>query len=366
MLAYENAKRHKTANPKIKEFSARWAYNLAMLKHELRSKTYTPRPLKKFVLRDPKTRIISVSDFRDRVVHHALINILQPIFEPRFIYDSYASRKGKGVLSAIKRFEQFQRRITKNGTRITAQGSQSICKEREHSIICGYVLKADIYHYFESVDRKILLDIISRRVNDTDVLWLIKQILYNHDNNNSGMPLGNWTSQFFANIYLNDLDQYVKHTLKARYYIRYVDDFVVLDTSKTRLQRQEAQIQIFLATLKLRLHPNKCRITPLHRGTTFLGFRIFSHHRLVRQRNIRKMRVKLNMLLDDYERGEVDADTIMQSLQGWDAYAKHANTHHLREHLSKEVIDQLERRTAIRKITRNAAQEISLNTQIDI
>ncbi|HLC85549.1 MAG TPA: hypothetical protein VJH22_07195 [Candidatus Nanoarchaeia archaeon] len=114
-LAYEQAKKHKSLNPKVMEFSKNWRLNLCILFRELRTKRYRPQPLKTFVLRDPKTRVICVSDFRDRVVHHALINILQPIFEPRFIHDSYASRRGKGVLSAIERFDQFKRSVSQNG-----------------------------------------------------------------------------------------------------------------------------------------------------------------------------------------------------------------------------------------------------------
>jgi hypothetical protein len=155
------------------------------------------------------------------------------------------------------------------------------------------------------------------------------------------MPLGNWTSQFFANIYLNELDQYVKHTLKVKHYIRYVDDFVILNESKHDLQRYEAVIREFLLTIKLQLHPSKCSIIPLHRGVSFLGFRIYPYHKLVRARNLHKIQQKLEDLLHQYRNGAVDASRVLESLQGWSAYATHGNTYQLRMKLYRETIDNL-------------------------
>ncbi|MFH1173500.1 MAG: RNA-directed DNA polymerase [archaeon] len=207
-------------------------------------------------------------------------------------------------------------------------------------VIRGYVFKADICHYFERVDHNVLLSIIARRIQDDDVLWLVKKILDNYESKETGkgMPLGNWTSQFFANIYLNELDQYVKHDLKVKYYIRYVDDFVILHQSERTLKEYEAKIRQFLTGIKLDLHPTKCSITPLHRGTSFLGYRIFSHHKLPRKRNSYKIQNKLTDLLEGYENCLVDADHVLNSLQGWSAYAKHANSHNFREQLRRRTI----------------------------
>src|SRR3989344_9489716 len=141
-FAYQKAVLSKSGNPKVRIFSENWLLNICVLMREIRTKTYQPIPLRKFVLRDPKTRIISVSDFRDRVVHHALVNILQPIFEQRFIADSFASRKRKGTLAALRRFDYFKRKVSRNNTRNC------------------FILKADIRHYFETVDHEILLRII--------------------------------------------------------------------------------------------------------------------------------------------------------------------------------------------------------------
>jgi retron-type reverse transcriptase len=330
--AYVKARRHKSRNPRVIEFEKHWQLHLATLAREIRTRTYKPKPLRKFILRDPKTRMICVSDFRDRVVHHALINILQPIFEPRFIHDSYASRVGKGTLPSLKRFDDFKRKASKNNT--------------HHA----YVLKADIRHYFETVDHDILLSIIAKRVKDTSVLWLARTILDNnpYETLGKGMPLGNWTSQFFANVYLNELDQFVKHKLGVKYYIRYVDDFIILHPHKTTLQEYEQKIKTFLQDLKLELHPHKCAITSLHRGFSFLGYRCFYHHKLVRQRNQRKIHNKLKDLLALYATRVVDAATVLSSIYGWNAYAMHANTFHLRQRLMMVVEQELIWRTPAR------------------
>lgn len=333
--AYEKAKKRKTRNPSVQEFSERTSINLALLKHELKTKTYRPRPLQRFILRDPKTRVISKSHFRDRVVHHALVNILQPIFEPRFIQDSYASRKRKGTHNAIKRFDQFTRQATKNGK----QRRQA----KNKNDVTGYALKADIKHYFDTVDHDVLIAILRKRIKDEDVLWLVKIILEHHPTGTpgKGMPLGNWTSQFFANVYLNELDQYVKHKLKAKQYIRYVDDFIILHQEKRTLQTYQKRITAFLRTLKIELHPTKTKIIPLKRGIAFLGFKHFYHHKLILPRNKRKIKQKLATLMEQYKKGEITDEKIRDTLQGWNAYAEQANTHKLREELTTIIIEQI-------------------------
>ena len=245
ILAYKKARKGKTKKDYVKEFEENLAYNLKLLHDELKTQTYKPKPLETFILRDPKTRKISKSDFRDRVIHHALCNVIDSIFDKIFIYDNCANRKGKGNLFAIERFYKFKRKVSRNGkTKGWFNNNQ----------IQGYCLKADIKHYFQEVNHKIILNIIQRKIKDKKVVWLIKHLLERErcthsDNRNKkakipssfaseieieqkGMPLGNLTSQFFANIYLNELDKFVKHKLKAKYYLRYVDDFVILHPSK--------------------------------------------------------------------------------------------------------------------------------------
>ena len=170
ILAWKKARKGKTKRDYVKEFESNLAYNLKILHDELKTQTYKPKPLQTFILRDPKTRKISKSDFRDRVVHHAVVNILEPIFDRIFIYDSCANRKGKGNLFAIKRFDKFKRKVSRNG-KITGIFNDNNTE--------GYCLKADIKHYFQEVDNEILIKIIKKKVKDKKVIWLIKQILLN-------------------------------------------------------------------------------------------------------------------------------------------------------------------------------------------
>jgi RNA-directed DNA polymerase len=334
LLAHQRARKRKTQQPAIQAFEQRLALNLGLLKHQLKRCTYRPAPLKRFILRDPKTRAISKSAYRDRIVHHALVNVLQPIFEPRFIYDSYASREGYGTLAAVQRLERFTRRLTRNGRQVS--------RARNANEVVGYALKCDIKRYFDTVDHDTLLVIIERRVPDEGVLWLTRMILQNHHSRpGKGMPLGNWTSQFLANVYLNELDQYVKHELKAKYYIRYVDDFIILHRSQQQLNEWKSRIDAFLREqLCLELHPEKCRIIPLKKGVPFLGYRVFYHHKLLRQRNVRRIRERLRTLKEAASCGLVQNDYVQNVLRGWSGYAQHANTHKLICKFHKEISER--------------------------
>lgn len=309
--AYKNARKGKTKKFYVKEFEENLFYNIYLLYIQLKEQTYKPFPLKTFILRDPKTRKISKSAFRDRIVHHAVIKIIEPLFEKSFIYDSCANRIGKGNIFALKRFDLFKRRITNN------LQTKAFC------------LKADIKHYFKEVDREILLSIIKKKINCDKTLNLINLILNNFDGE-KGMPLGNLTSQFFANVYLNELDYFIKHKLKAKYYIRYVDDFVILHNSKLQLKIWKVYIGDFLKTqLKLELHPEKSKIINLSNGVDFVGFRIFYNYKLLRKRNFRKILHKLK----EFKQGEITFDKFKENFNGWYAYAKWANNYNLTKRL---------------------------------
>jgi RNA-directed DNA polymerase len=245
LLAYKKAKKGKSKKKSVLEFERNLEYELQNLRQELSSKTYEPKPLKRFVVRDPKTRIIHASTFRDRIVHHLIVGAISPIFEKIFIFDSYASRIGKGTHSAIKRFDHFKRKVSRNG--------KLVKNSKNSNSVEGYVFKADIKHYFDTVDHEILIKIIKEKIKDEELIWLIGKILKNFDSpvKGAGMPLGNYTSQFFANVYLNKLDYLAKHELKAKYYLRYVDDFVILHRSKKRLEHFKKKITHYLRELKL-------------------------------------------------------------------------------------------------------------------
>jgi len=325
-FAWRKARKEKTSHDDIIEFENNLEKNLLALYYELKNKTYKPKPLTNFVLRDPKTRLISKSDFRDRVVHHTLLLVIGNIFQKQFIYDSCANQISKGTLFALKRFDYFKRKVTNNFKQP------------------AFCLKADVKHYFQEVSHEILISILSRRIKDEEILWLIKQILSNNvirsggrtHFDKKGMPLGNYTSQFFANVYLNEFDHFVKNTLKVKYYIRYVDDFVILHTSKKQLEVWKSEIDRFLREkLKLELHPQKSRIISLSRGVDFVGFRNFCNFRLLRKRNIRSMEKKVEL----YKKEMIDFSTLFESYQGWQAYARWGDTHKLRNKIKREIIN---------------------------
>nr|AQS29636.1 hypothetical protein [uncultured archaeon] len=204
----------------------------------------------------------------------------------------------------------------------------------------AFCLKADIKHYFPNVNNEILLNILNRRISDEKVIWLIKQILANSPNNLSnkqaktGMPLGNLTSQFFANVYLNELDYFVKYELKIKYYLRYVDDFVILHKSREQLEIWKQQIDRFLnEKLKLELHSQKSKIISLERGIDFVGFRDYWNHKLLRKRSIRRMLFTINK----YKYREINSEKLLESFQGWQAYAKWADSYNLRIKLKEQL-----------------------------
>jgi retron-type reverse transcriptase len=316
VLAWKKARKHKTRKDYVIEFESNLRDNLLQLHKELKEQTYKPEQLKTFILRDPKTRKISKSAFRDRVVHRAIHQVIEPIFDKKFINSCCANRIGKGNLYALVLFDKYKRKITKNNTRT------------------AFCLKADIKHYFFEVNHKILLNILKRKIKDEKTINLINKILKNYWDKEKGMPLGNLTSQFFANVYLNELDQFVKHKLRTKYYIRYVDDFVILHNSKEQLETWKKEIDEFLQqNLKIELHPEKSRIIPLSKGIDFVGFRNFYYHRLLRKRNVKKMLIKI----EQFKKKELSFDKLLESFQGWQAYSKWANSYKLRESVLKQV-----------------------------
>ncbi len=330
-LAYKKARKGKRNKKSVQDFEFDLERNLLQLKHELETGTYKPRPLKQFVIRDPKTRLISASDFRDRVVYHALCNIIQPIFEKTFIYDSHANQIKKGSSKAVERFDVFKKKVTDNGRLVN--------KPLDNNMVVGYVLKADIKHFFDTVDHQVLMACIKRKIKDEKIIDLIQKILNNHrTETGKGMPIGNLTSQFFANLYLNELDYFVKHKMKVKFYIRYVDDFVLFDKSKEKLEKIKIQINEFLSIISLELHPEKSQIYPLHKGVKFLGFRIFYHYKILNKRNIRKMEYRLEQFEQKYMEGKMSAEEIQRSLVSWLGYAEQADTYNLSQKMLRVPI----------------------------
>lgn len=329
--AADQAQRGKRFQENVAVFNLNREREIFRLKEELLSQTYYPGSYHEFFIYEPKKRLISAAPYRDRVVHHALCNIIEPIFEKTFIFDSYACRVGKGVHKAVDRFTKF-------------------CRNSQ------YVLKADISKYFPSIDHEILKSLIRRKIRDPKTLWLIDLIidssnpqepvhayfpddeLFTPFERRHGIPIGNLTSQFFSNIYLNSMDHFIKEQLHCRYYIRYCDDFVILANSKSFLHEAKSKISEFLVSLRLKLHPVKCQIFPVKDGTDFLGYRVFPTHRLVRKGSVTRFRRRMRHFQKSYANGRIPIIHIRQSIQSWLGYISHADSYGLSKKLLKEAI----------------------------
>ncbi len=253
--------------------------NILDLRHSLQIKTYTHGGYEAFNISDPKPRNIHKASVRDRLLHHAVYRALYPYFDKRFIHDSYSCRLNKGTHKAIERFRSFGYKVSKNNTKTC------------------WMLKCDIKKFFASIDHQILLNILTKHIDDTDTLWLLKQVISSFEiKEGKGLPLGNLTSQLLVNIYMNEFDQFVKRKLKVKYYIRYADDFVIFSRDKNELNRNLSYIVSYLETeLKLKLHPDKVFIKTLASGLDFLGWVHFPHHRILRTATKRRMLKKLKV-----------------------------------------------------------------------
>lgn len=324
--AYKKARKGKSKKSYVKVFEKNLEANLISLHLDLKFNRYYPVKLRRFIVRDPKTRVIHSSIFRDRIVHHAIINILNPIYEKIFIYDSFASRKGKGSQNAVKRLVSFMKVVSKN---------KLVKNSINNNQVVGYCLKCDIKKYFASMNHEKLINILRKKIKDDNFIELIKRILNNFENKEKGVPLGNYTSQFFGNVYLNLLDYFIKHRLKARYYIRYVDDFIILERNKNILKKYQIKIIKYLNNLKLELHPEKCKIKPLKNGVIFLGYRVFYHYKLLTRRNINYFKKRLKNNLELFNDGMITKEQLESSIQGWLGYAKFANSFNLRKKIVK-------------------------------
>ena len=331
--AYRDCRRRKTRTYYHMQFANNLEENLFSLQRQLKNRTYKPGQSIAFIVQKPKIREIFAADFRDRVVHHLLYNYLAPIFERVFIYDSWACREGKGTHGAMFRLRDFEVRLARE-RRVSAGGRY---------------LKMDIKSFFTSIDKQILYDLVVRKVKNEEILWLSKTIIFHdcaHDvppkiqsqqslfdklpgdkslftaNAGKGLPIGNLTSQFFANVYLNELDQFVKHQLKAKYYVRYVDDFIILDNDRELLELYKSAITGFVdKRLGLRVHPDKVYIRPVSSGADFVGYVVRPDYVLVRRRVVGDWRRAMELTTDDKLR--------QQTLASYTAHAMWANSYGL-------------------------------------
>ncbi|MEM6402362.1 MAG: RNA-directed DNA polymerase [Cyanobacteria bacterium P01_D01_bin.116] len=326
LLSARKAQKGKRFRYNVLDFNYHLESELIKLQKELTNKTYQPGNYRTFRLTNPKSRLISAAPYRDRVVHHALCNVIAPIFEKTFIYHSYANRVGFGTHRALKKFTHFARNSR-------------------------YLLQCDIKKYFPSIDHIILKQLIRRKIKCRDTLWLIDAIIDNSNeqeavveyfpgddlltpvNRRRGLPIGNLTSQFFANIYLNSFDHFVKEQLKVRKYVRYVDDFALFDDDWQILANARLAIEEYLAQLRLQIHPIKSQLFETKIGASFLGFRIFPNRIRVRNNNLHRGRRRLRKLQSDYNCGILSRKKLNQSIQSWFAHLEHGDTWQLKQQI---------------------------------
>lgn len=331
--AYLNARKNKRYRGDVLEFTAHLEENLIQLQNEMIYKTYRVGRYREFYVYEPKKRLIMALQFRDRVIQWAIYRHLNPWFDKQFIYDSYGCREGKGTHRAADRLQYWVRQVNRK-------------KERY------YYLKLDISKYFYRVDHKALIDILRRKIEDEDLLELLDRII-NCEHTafglpafmdpadcpkedrllDTGMPIGNLSSQLFANIYLNELDQYVKQELRIHYYIRYMDDIIILHQDKQYLHEVKDEIETFIMD-KLRLNLNKkTAIRPISQGIEFVGYRIFPTHRKLKKASAKKMKARLKYVRAAFERGEIDAESLRATEASYIGVLKHFNSHGLRKAL---------------------------------
>lgn len=297
--------------------------NIIEIQNELIWDMYMPMPYRHFYVFEPKRRLISAPNFRDRVVHRAIYNIIEPMFDRQYIYDSYACRSGKGTHKGADRVQGFIRHVER------ASGK-------------AYALKADIKHYFSSINHSILKGIIDSKIRCERTKNLLFKVVDSSpcDINGVGMPLGNLTSQLFANVYLHEIDVHIKHKLKAKFYVRYMDDMCIIHHDKNQLHEWRGDIERFLSS-KLSLSTNnKTQVFPISksngRALDFLGFRIYSHHRLLRKGSVKKIRTKLKRYRKLFKAGEIGICDFDSNVQSWIGHASHANTNGLMKDLFSE------------------------------
>lgn len=331
LLAAKKAQRCKRYRGDVLLFNFDLERNLAHIQEDLEKKIYQPGAYKTFVIHEPKRRLISAAPYRDRVVHHALCNVIEPLFNRSFIYSCYANRQGKGTHKALDHFV-------------------ALCKRYR------FCLHADVEKYFPSIDHAILKEKIARKVKCKDTLWLINIIL---DNSNEqepigqyfdgddlltpcfrrhGLPIGNLTSQLWANVFLNGVDHAMAGEFGGRRYLRYVDDIAIFSDDRQELETARDFLSQSLKNLRLRLHPVKTAITETCHGVNMLGFRIFPNHIRLRQDNLKRARKRMRAFQTAYQRGLIDWPRVKNSLQSWNAHAAYGDTWRLREKVFSSLV----------------------------
>ena len=314
MEAHIKSRKGKGYRKEIINFNLKQEEYIIYLLENLKEKTYKHGGYQVFYIKEPKVRKIEKSRYIDRVVHRWLVdNFLEPAFVPQFLNTSYACLKNKGMHKAC----------------LDLQKAMKHCMRIWNKY---YVLKMDIAKYFDNIDKEILLNIIKRKIKDKDIMWLINKIIYTQKRE-KGLEIGNYTSQIFSNIYLNEVDRYIKQRLKVKYYFRYMDDSIILVKEKQEAKILWEKIKIFLKeNLKLELN-KKTQIFKNKQGVNFCGYKINEYRLKIRDKGKRKLKKKIKYLKDEIKKGKLTSKDAKKYLSGHLGYIKIANTYNLERNL---------------------------------
>lgn len=323
--AWDKFKSNKQEKPDVQHFEWQLEENIFQLHRDLKSRSYKHGAYSSFYIRDPKQRHIHKAIVRDRILHHAVFTVFNPIFESTFISNSFSCRIGKGTHKGIDILDKILRQVSSNGF--------EPC----------FALKCDIRRFFETVDHSVLLSIVRKRIKDNDAIWLLEEIIKSFSSQHStlfsqkGLPIGNLTSQLFANVYLNEFDQFIKHKLRIKHYIRYTDDFVIVAGDKLYLENLIKSIRFFLSDkLVLELHPKKITIRKFYQGIDFLGYIVLSYYRRLRTKTRHRIFRKLRKRIDEYKDNTISRQTLDQSLQSYLGVLSHANAYNFANELKNQ------------------------------
>lgn len=314
-IAYTRARKGKRWQNIVKEFERDVDGNLKLLREMLLNQTFNTSKYRTKIISEPKVRKIYILPFYpDRIVQHALMQVIGPVWDKLFIHDSYACRVGKGTHLGSKRAMYYLRQN-------------------------NYVLKADVKKFYPSIDHEILYQIVQKKIKCKDTLWLLRDIIFSYGNGKN-TPIGNYTSQWFGNLYLNELDQWIKQQWKIKHYVRYSDDFLLFHNDKEFLQDMKNKIELFLAE-RLKLSYSRWSIFPVTQGVDFLGYRHFRDYILLRKSTKKRVRRRLKRLPQMLSDGEINREQFRSSIASTRGWLQWANTNNLSVSLRLDELEKL-------------------------
>ncbi len=315
--AHNRSKKFKGMKEEVMRYEMDLENNLASLLKNIKNNTYTLGKYKEFVIKEPKERIIKSLPYKDRIVHQWYVEeFIKPYFIKRFMKDSYACIENRGTHKAVEQLQKYMRIM-------------------KHKYGKYYVLKCDIKKYFYSINKDILIKILKKYISNKKIIQFSELLI--RDGEDKGIPIGNYTSQYYANIYLNELDQYMKHILHIKYVVRYMDDFVILVKEKKQAFDLKEKISNFINNeLDLKLNKKTCYY-PNNMGVDFCGYRIYETHLLLRKRSKQKIKKNIKKWNKLYNYNKLDLSKTRSQLNSWLAHSKHASSYNFRNHVFKKI-----------------------------